>query len=176
MTTASSATSARVLPPRARSLARRGARTAANATRGNRAAMITTVRDDDALQAAGYFYEESDDGESGARARVGGERWAEEDASAGSVARAAFATFVTLAAATMLMESADASKTGGGAGADATIAGDSPRVLATIQGFRGGGTPSRAGAEGTMARGGNAPGPRVSDAWMQYVDATAAPA
>jgi hypothetical protein len=176
MTTASSATSARVLPPRARSLARRGARTAANATRGNRAAMITTVRDDDALQAAGYFYEESDDGESGARARVGGERWAEEDASAGSVARAAFATFVTLAAATMLVESADASKTGGGAGADATIAGDSPRVLATIQGFRGGGTPSRAGAEGTMARGGNAPGPRVSDAWMQYVDATAAPA
>ena len=67
----------------------------------------------------------------------------------------------------------------GGAGADATIAGgvgDSRRVLATIQGFRGGGTPSRAGAEGTMARGGNAPGPRVSDAWMQYVDATAAPA
>ena len=176
MTTASSATSARVLPPRARSLARRGARTAANATRGNRAAMITTVRDDDALQAAGYFFEESDDGESGARARVGGDRWAEEDASAGSVARAAFATFVTLAAAMMLVESADASKTGGGAGADATIAGDSPRVLATIQGFRGGGTPSRAGAEGTMARGGNAPGPRVSDAWMQYVDATAAPA
>ena len=138
--------------------------------------MITMVRDDDALQAAGYFYEESDDGESGARARVGGERWAEEDASAGSVARAAFATFVTLAAATMLLESADASKTCGGAGADSTIAGDSPRVLATIQGFRGGGTPSRAGAEGTMARGGNAPGPRVSDAWMQYVDATAAPA
>jgi len=79
------------------------------------------------------------------------------------------------------VESADASKTGG-AGGGAPIGGgaeDSRRVLATIQGFRaagGGGTPSRAGAEGTMARGGNAPGPRVSDAWMQYVDATAAPA
>jgi hypothetical protein len=99
--------------------------------------MITTVRDGRRVTSRGILLR----GER--RRRVGGARarrgraLAEEDASAGSVARAAFATFVTLAAATMLVESADASKTGGGVGADATIAGDSPRVLATIQGFRG---------------------------------------